>query len=765
MMKVRRLTLLWAVLLASILLLGREHAAPLAAQAPADGDPRFGLVLVPPHEPWLGLARAAGARTIRYQVNWWDVEPTPGAFDWREADAAIRAYRQAGFEVSLILHAPPPWARLVGYDWVPNNLERPWNDPTNFWGRFVFAVAQRYRGQVASYEIFNEPDLPIYWDGSPAQYAQLLAVAARAIRTADPNAKIIMAGMAHWSKPQFAEDVLQALHTMPDAAQNGFFFDISAWHWYSNPADIETRTAWVRDLLARYGMGDKPIWVNETNLPLWGAGGHPVMPMRGYGTPSQQAAFIVQAFTNAFATGVERVFVFRLDDSDMDERFGLVSNDGVIRPGYTAYATTARWLSHARFVSREQLGDLLITTFRRGTDEHIRVIWNTAPRPVAVWVPAVAAQATLATPDGHELRLTAQPDAGYLLTFDAATALPEESRPVIGGSPLFLVERAPDPSRPIVEVQPLPALSASTTITLTWHASHPGNVPIVAYDVDVRADNGPWVRYTSTTEPRAIVRGESGHRYAFRITAIDANGNRSLVPPNDAPMAETIIGARLFGRITDLAHRPLPHEAVCLRTLCTHTDANGAFVFEALPAGRHILEAPSLGVRRVLTLDNGQEADLGILLPPQRGGWLRDSDFEHPDDAWTTSTNRPYRLRVPGVGMVLNLPGESSIGQRLTIPTTAQEPLLRLRYRSEKGRVRVSILPLDGTRRPPVILFEGSGTAGEWRTIALSLNAWRGTPLLLTLSTPDTGTLVQVDYLWVGENVRPHHHFLPLVIH
>jgi len=244
MSRFRYLAPLLAAMVAYLLLSGYERTSPAAAQSPTDGDARFGLVLVPPREPWLGLAYAAGARTIRYQVNWWDIEPSPGRYDWREADAAIRAYRQAGFEVSLILHAPPPWARLVGYDWVPNNLERPWNAPTNFWGRFVFAVAQRYRGQVASYEIFNEPDLPIYWDGSPAQYAQLLAVAARAIRAAD------------------------------------------SWHWYSNPTDIETRTAWVRDLLARYDMGDKPIWVNETNLPLWGAGGHPVMPMRGYGTPS-----------------------------------------------------------------------------------------------------------------------------------------------------------------------------------------------------------------------------------------------------------------------------------------------------------------------------------------------------------------------------------------------------------------------------------------------------------------------------------------------
>lgn len=763
-MPMRRFAHLLASALVCFFLLGRDAAAPVAAQAPADGDPRFGLVLVPPREPWLGLAYAAGARTIRYQVNWWDVEPSPGLFDWRETDAAIRAYRNAGFEVSVIVHAPPPWARLVGYKWVPNNLDRPWDDPANFWGRFVFAVAERYRGQVASYEIFNEPDLAIYWDGSPAQYAQLLAVAARAIRAADPNATIIMAGMAHWVNPGFAEGVLQALHTMPDAAQNGFFFDISAWHWYTHPDNLTTRTEWVRDLLARYGMGDKPIWVNETNLPVWGIGGHPVTPMRGYGTPAQQAAFIVQAFTNAFAAGVERVFVFRLDDSDMDERFGLVSNDGVIRPGYTAYATTARWLSHARFVSREQVGDLLITTFRRGNDEHIRVIWNTAPQPVAVWVPAVAAQATLSTPDGRELRLTAQPGAGYLLTFDAATALPEESQPTIGGSPIFLVERATDPSRPLVEMQPLPALSASTAITLTWHASHPGNVPIVAYEVEVRADDGAWVRYTSTTEPRAVVRGESGHRYGFRVIAVDANGNRSLVPPNDTPMAETFIGARLFGRLVDFADRPLPHEPVCLRTACTLTDANGAFAFDTVLAGRHLLEAPSLGVRRVLTLENGQTTDLGALTPPLKGGWLRDSDFEHPDDAWTASTDRPYRLRVPNVGMVLHMPGGSSIGQRLTIPAEAHEPLLRMRYRSERGRVRVSILPLDGGRRAPVVVFEGSGTAGEWRTIVHPLSAWRGTPLLLSVSAPDVGTLVQIDWLWVGENVRPQHHFLPLVV-
>jgi len=70
---------------------------------------------------------------------------------------------------------------------------------------FVFALASRYNcsatavGCIQAYQIWNEPNLAREWGGNrpnPAQYAEFLGKAYRAIKRANPNAIVINAGMA-----------------------------------------------------------------------------------------------------------------------------------------------------------------------------------------------------------------------------------------------------------------------------------------------------------------------------------------------------------------------------------------------------------------------------------------------------------------------------------------------------------------------------------------------------------------------------------------
>lgn len=44
--------------------------------------------------------------------------------------------------------------------------------------------------------MWNEPDLPGFWLGTASQYAQLLAVTYNAIKRADPNAQVLLGGLA-----------------------------------------------------------------------------------------------------------------------------------------------------------------------------------------------------------------------------------------------------------------------------------------------------------------------------------------------------------------------------------------------------------------------------------------------------------------------------------------------------------------------------------------------------------------------------------------
>ncbi len=50
---------------------------------------------------------------------------------------------------------------------------------------------------VTSWQIWNEPNFPVYWGGKPnaTAYARMVIAAAAGIRAVDPNAYIVSAGL------------------------------------------------------------------------------------------------------------------------------------------------------------------------------------------------------------------------------------------------------------------------------------------------------------------------------------------------------------------------------------------------------------------------------------------------------------------------------------------------------------------------------------------------------------------------------------------
>lgn len=76
-----------------------------------------------------------------------------------------------------------------------NYWRQPPKDNARF-AEFMKLIVTRYRGRNHSWEIWNEPDNPEYWEGSVAQYAELLKIGSSAVRQADPDAKVVLGGLA-----------------------------------------------------------------------------------------------------------------------------------------------------------------------------------------------------------------------------------------------------------------------------------------------------------------------------------------------------------------------------------------------------------------------------------------------------------------------------------------------------------------------------------------------------------------------------------------
>jgi len=152
------------------------------------------------------LLKAVGIKWSRSDAfKWYVVEPEKGKFDWRWTDRMVENARQNNVEYLAILADTPAWA--AGDDMPDNNrnisMSKP-HKPKNpaDWEDYVFAVASRYKGKVKYYEIWNEVDWhpPVRaasFTGSTADYLEMLKVAYRAVKRADPEAKVLVSGFGY----------------------------------------------------------------------------------------------------------------------------------------------------------------------------------------------------------------------------------------------------------------------------------------------------------------------------------------------------------------------------------------------------------------------------------------------------------------------------------------------------------------------------------------------------------------------------------------
>ena len=144
----------------------------------------------------LGLIRGAGFQWVKQTFAWRDIELQKDKYDWSHADETVMLVRHFNLKLLVRLDRDPYWDRE--YPQGKGIADGPPKNPQEFFD-FCGVFATRYRGQVAAYEVWNEPNLAREWGGQPpdaAQYVNLLRGCYTAIKKADPNALVISAGLA-----------------------------------------------------------------------------------------------------------------------------------------------------------------------------------------------------------------------------------------------------------------------------------------------------------------------------------------------------------------------------------------------------------------------------------------------------------------------------------------------------------------------------------------------------------------------------------------
>ena len=218
---------------------------------------------------------------IRQTFDWAQIETSPGVYRLGRYDSFVLAAARHGITVLPILFNGPRFHSLPHFE---RGASRP--DKAAF-GQFAATIARRYGRNgslwaahpevparpIRSYQIWNEPNLRIYWLPRPSarQYVGLLKAARRAIKGVDRRAEIVTAGIPP-SKLSMAVRIMRYLKSMYKVRGAKKAFDTLAINSYAkNLGELKKLLKSVRKLMRRRHDRAK-IWITEMG---WATGGPP----------------------------------------------------------------------------------------------------------------------------------------------------------------------------------------------------------------------------------------------------------------------------------------------------------------------------------------------------------------------------------------------------------------------------------------------------------------------------------------------------------
>lgn len=317
----------------------------------------------------------AGWARVRISWRWIQPEPPPASYVWGPYhDEKLRLVAETGVKLIATVADAPDWA-------AESPCAPIYSDRLDEFAQFMTDLVNRYKEppwNIHHWELFNEPDgtWPNGWAGGLGcmgyygdRYAAMLAAAYPAIKGADPDATVLMGGVAHdW----FVEYEGPFYRYFPDRVMEsggGSYFDVLNFHYFPDwhaewerwdPGSPDRRYGWIPaptcgdlfdgqgtayeawgvDLIAKtthfrnrmatcFGL-NKPVWVTEL-----AEHGYPNNP----DSLAQQARYVIRGYARGLAAGVENITWYALVTPNDSYHQGLLFDDLTPKPAFYAYKT------------------------------------------------------------------------------------------------------------------------------------------------------------------------------------------------------------------------------------------------------------------------------------------------------------------------------------------------------------------------------------------------------------------------------------------
>ncbi len=200
----------------------------------------------------LSLMRVAGIGSVRCDLDWaaWEKDNAYPRFA-----AVLDAAEREGVTVLPILGGSSP-RRVLPFEEHQDEFLAAFRP-------YVADVMRRFGPRLPAFEVWNEPNLPGWWNlPNPTNYLAVLKAAHDEIKAANPDALVCLGGVS-----DVGLGYIRALYELGAAP----YFDVVCCHPYTIPlapeGALDAKIESLRALMAEFGDAEKPIWITEVGFP------------------------------------------------------------------------------------------------------------------------------------------------------------------------------------------------------------------------------------------------------------------------------------------------------------------------------------------------------------------------------------------------------------------------------------------------------------------------------------------------------------------
>jgi hypothetical protein len=224
----------------------------------------------------LPMQRKAGVRLLRQTFDWSTIELAPGVYNLSAHDRFVLDLAKQRITVLPILFNPPEFRSSRPARGAKRGTYPPRSAAEM--GAWAAMLAARYgpggslwrenpgvpRRPIRTWQIWNEPNLPVYWPSGPSarEYVGLLKKVGAAIKKRDRGAEIVTAGLPP-SKLRGAIDMFKYIGQMYRAGGAKAFDTMAINSYASDASGLKKLIDRARKAMNRRGDRRGKIWITE----------------------------------------------------------------------------------------------------------------------------------------------------------------------------------------------------------------------------------------------------------------------------------------------------------------------------------------------------------------------------------------------------------------------------------------------------------------------------------------------------------------------